>query len=32
MLVDFIMCLVLLRNRTHGFSMFTYVCITVVFA
>ena len=32
MLVDFIMCLVLLRNRTHGFPMFTNPCITFVFA
>ena len=32
MLVDFIMCLVLLRSRTRGFPMFTNPCITFVFA
>ena len=30
-LVDFIMCLVLLKNRTHGFPTFTYPCISSVF-
>ena len=32
MLVDFIMCLVLLRNGTHGISMFTNPCTTFAFA
>ena len=32
MFVDFIMCLVLLKNRTHGFPMFTNPWITFVFA
>ena len=32
MLVVFIMCLVLLRSRAHGFPMFTNPCITFVFA
>ena len=32
MLVGVIMCLVLLKNRTHDFPMFTNPCITFVFA
>ena len=32
MLLDFFMCLVLLRGRTYGFPMFTNPCKTFVFA
>ena len=30
-LVDLIMCLVFIKNRTHGFLTFTYPCISSVF-
>ena len=31
MVVGLIMCLVFLKNRTHGFSMFTSPCIIFLF-